>query len=38
MLARQRVALVEQKADPRAGAEGAEAGLDLRLLGVIRPL
>src|SRR5438132_8415384 len=35
VLARQRVALVQEKADPRTGAEHAEAGFDLHLLGVM---
>jgi len=35
MLARQRVALVQEKADPRTGTEHAEAGFDLHLLGVM---
>jgi len=36
MLVRQRVALVEQEADPGAGAERGETGLDLCLLRVMR--
>src|SRR5438132_8731243 len=36
VLARQRVALVQEKADPRTGAEHAEAGFDLHLLGMMR--
>src|SRR6267142_1586175 len=36
MLARQGVALVQEKADARTGAEHAEAGFDLHLLGVVR--
>src|SRR5207249_3518097 len=35
MLARQRVALVQEKADPRTSAEHAEAGFDLHLLSVM---
>src|SRR6266404_9849677 len=35
MLARQRVALVQEEADARTGAEHAEAGFDLHLLGVV---
>src|SRR5438445_6704169 len=35
MLARQRVALVQEKADPRTGTDHAVAGFDLHLLGVM---
>src|SRR5215468_7374781 len=36
VLGRQTVTLIEQKADPRTGAEGSERGFDFPLLRIVR--